>query len=101
MTILDTNGYLDPAQPMRMRNGEDHGLEEQAASWLAKSREGVTALRDKHDYLTRDQLANRYKKEVFNSNGFSDESLMSGLFRRAYNPLAGSRPSRRSHAGEE
>lgn len=100
MSYLDAE-YLSPGKRMRLKSGEDHSLEEQAAALLAKSREGVTALRDKHDFLTHDQLQNRYNKEVFTSTSFADESLMSGLFRRAYNPLAGSRPSRRGHMGEE
>lgn len=100
MSYLDTD-YLSPGKRMRLKSGEDPSLEEQAAALLAKSREGVTALRDKHDFLTHDQLQNRYKKEVMNSNGISDESLMSGLFKRSYNPLAGTRPTRRGSFGEE
>jgi hypothetical protein len=89
MTIFET----DP-KPMRLRSGEDHSLEEEAAAWLAKSREGVTALCDKRDYLTRDQLMLRWSKEITNSTGVVEESLSPGLFRRVYNPLAGHRPRR-------
>jgi hypothetical protein len=101
MTDFFNTDYLGGPRPLRLKSGEDRTCEEKAAELLAKSREGVTALSDKRDYLTHDQLANRYAHEVMNSNGFSDESLMSGLFRRSYNPLAGSRPSRRAHSGEE
>lgn len=85
--------YLKP-RPLRLKSGEDHALEEVAAAWLAKSREGVTALCDKRDYLTKDQLQLRWQKEVLNSQGVAEESLSPGLFRRTYNPLAGQRPRR-------
>lgn len=98
--FLDTN-YLGEPQVLSLKSGEDWRIEEHAAALLAQSRVGVTALSEKRDYLTRDQLNNRYDHEVLNQNGFSDESLMSGLFRRAHNPLAGSRPTRRHHSGEE
>lgn len=101
MTDFLGSDYLGPPRPLRLRSGEDRTIEDQAAALLAQSREGVTALSDKRDYLTKDQLNNRYAHEVMNSNGFSDESLMSGLFRRAYNPLANSRPTRRAYFSEE
>lgn len=75
-----------------LMTGENAALEDEAALWLAKSRVGVTALSEKRDYLTKDQLLLRYQKEVFNGTGVSDESLMSGMYRRAYNPLSGRRP---------
>lgn len=84
--------YLDPPRPMRLRNGEDRRCEDEAAAWLAKSREGVTALRDMRDFLTKDQLTLRGQKEVLNSHGVADQSLYPGLFRRAYNPLTHQRP---------
>lgn len=98
--IFDTD-YLGPPRPMRLRSGEDRACEEAAAALLAQARVGVTALSDKRDYLTKDQFNNRYAHEVFNHNGFSDEALMSGQFSRAYNPLAGSRPTRRGSFREE
>jgi hypothetical protein len=82
-----------------LRPGENHLLEQKAAELLAKGREGVTALRDKRDYLTKDQLLLRYSHEVSNGHGFCDESLMSGLFKRAYNPTFGHRPGH--HSQEE
>lgn len=94
MSCLNSNYLSMNSDPIPLRNGENHACEEIAAAWLAKSREGVTALSEKRDFLTADQLALRHAKEVMNSTGVSDESLMSGLFRRAYNPLAGHRPSR-------
>lgn len=98
--MFDSN-YLDPPATLRLRSGEAYDIEEAADLLLAQGRKGVTALRDKRDYLTTDQLKNRAQKEVLNHTGICDESLMSGLFRRSYNPLAGSRPSRRMHTGDE
>lgn len=86
---------------MRLKSGVDWSLEQEADALLAESRQGVTALKDKRDYLTPDQLVNRAKHEILNQNGFCDESLMSGLYRRAFNPLSGKRPTRHSHSGDE
>lgn len=83
MTTFETH-YLEPAQPLRLRSGEDHSLEEQAHLLLAKSRQGVTALSEKRDWLSDDQLQLRYQREVMNHNGIADERLFSGMFRRAY-----------------
>lgn len=79
---------------MRLKNGVDFSIEQQADRWLAKGREGVTALCDKRDYLTKDQLQLRYSKEVFNINGIPDEALFRGVSGRVHNPLAHSRPGR-------
>ncbi len=97
MSYLE-RGYLDPPRHLRLRSGEDHACEELAAALLAKSREGVTALSEKRDFLTSDQLKLREQKEILNSTGTCDESLVSGLFRRAYNPLSVSRPTRRARS---
>ena len=72
--------------------GIDYTLEEQANAILREGRRGITALSQKKDYLTEEQLALRLQREVFNSNGVPDAHIMSGLYRRAYNPLAGNRP---------
>lgn len=98
MSSFFSSRYLGDQQPspLSLRSGVDYTTEADADRLLAKGREGVTALSDKHDFLTRDQLILRMKKEVLNSQGFADESLYPGLFRRAFNPLAGKRPSRRS-----
>lgn len=90
MTMLPE--YLPPPQIMNLKSGTDYSVEEEANALLAKGREGVTALCDKRDYLTHDQLILRSQKEVLNGNGVAEEMLSPGLFRRAYNPLAGHRP---------
>lgn len=91
---LDSPGYLEPPQVLSMRSGPNHKVEEEADRWLAKSREGVTALSEKRDYLTHDQLMLRSSREILNINGVPDANLVSGLFRRSYNPLAGHRPKK-------
>lgn len=73
-------------------NGVNFALEEQANAILREGRRGVTALSEKKDYLTEEQLNLRLQREVFNVNGVPDAHIMSGLYRRAYNPLAGNRP---------
>lgn len=100
MGSLDT-GYLNAPSVLRLKSGEDGALEEQAAALLAQARRGVTALSDKRDYLTFDQLQLRYRHEVMNHTGIADESLRSGLFRRAHNELANSRPTKRLHAHDD
>ena len=74
--------------------GINTDLEEQANAILREGRRGITALSEK-DYLTEEQLNLRQAREVLNTNGFPDPSIRSGLYRRAYSPLAGSRPGRR------
>jgi len=76
-------------------SGINSDLEEQANAILREGRRGITALSEKKDYLTEEQLNLRQAREVLNSNGFPDPSIRQGLYRRAYSPLAGGRPGRR------
>lgn len=76
-------------------SGINSDLEEQANAILREGRRGVTALSEKKDYLTEEQLSLRQAREVLNSNGFPDPSIRQGLYRRAYSPMAGARPGRR------
>lgn len=78
-------------------SGINAELEEQANAILREGRRGVTALSEKKDYLTEEQLNLRQAREVLNSNGFPDPSIRQGLYRRVYSPMAGSRPGRRPH----
>lgn len=77
--------------------GINSELEEQANALLREGRRGITALSEKKDYLTEEQLNLRQAREVLNSNGFPDPSIRQGLYRRAYSPMAGARPRRRSN----
>lgn len=76
-------------------SGVNQELEEQANAILREGRRGVTALSEKKDYLTAEQLHLRQSREILNSNGFPDPAICQGLYRRSYNPNAGSRPRRR------
>ncbi|QIG58372.1 hypothetical protein SEA_SKOG_220 [Gordonia phage Skog] len=80
-----------------VRMGVDFDLETLADEFLRESRQGLTRLADKQDYLTAEQLDLRRGREVYNSNGVPDVHISSGLYRRAYNPLAGKRPTRNSY----
>jgi hypothetical protein len=95
--------YLEPPKVMSLKSGMSYKVEEEADKLLATGREGVTALSDKRDYLTNDQLALRASKEILNSQGVPDASIVSGLFRRAYNPFSGpgARPRGYQHHQEE
>ncbi len=75
--------------------GINSALEREANEWLRRSREGVTALSEKKDFFTEDQMALRHDHEVYNHNGFPDPHICSGLFKRAYNPSIGTRPKRK------
>lgn len=86
-------------KPLRLRTGGDsyspgpkNQHEEASERILADGRRGVKSMAEKTDYLTNEQYRLRWGKEVFNSNGVPDASLMSGLYRRAYNPEFGNRP---------
>lgn len=76
-------------------------LEEEANRWLAEARKGVTNHSDKQDYLSEEQLQMRYSREVYNENGFPDRAIVSGLYRRVYNPFIGKRPSKLTSQPEE
>lgn len=75
-------------------SGVKSDLEEQANAILREGRRGVTALSEKKDYLTDEQMALRQAREVLNGNGFPDPSIKQGLYRRSYSPTMGNRPCR-------
>ena len=76
-------------------SGVRSDLEEVANAILREGRRGVTALSEKKDYLTDEQMALRQAREVLNGrNGYPDPSIKQGLYRRAYNASAGIRPCR-------
>ncbi len=76
-----------------IQSGVKSDLEEAANAILREGRRGVTALSEKKDYLTDEQMALRQAREVLNGNGYPDPSIKQGLYRRAYNANAGARPS--------
>jgi hypothetical protein len=77
-----------------VRCGVDWDLEEQADRILADSRRGVTKLSEKKDILTNEQLNLRRSREVYNHVGTPEPHIVSGLYRRAYNPRAHDRPTK-------
>lgn len=79
---------------MTVRSGIFPTVEAEANEWLRKGREGVTKLSDKKDYLTEDQMELRNDREIPNGHGYPEAAIRSGLYKRAYNPLAGKRPTR-------
>lgn len=84
-----------------LHTGVYAALEDQADAILREGRKGVTALSEKKDFLTDEQLALRQKREVYNSNGFPDPSICQGLYRRAYNPLEGRRAKGKGTPSDE
>lgn len=91
------SSYLQPQQPLRLKSGMDYSLEEMANRLLAESRKGITALRDKQDYLTHDQLMLRSQREVLVTDGIPDEAYHRGMFRRVFSPTFGKRPTGGTH----
>lgn len=91
---LDTELEDDRALLDDLYSGVKSDLEEKANAILRDGRRGITALSEKKDYLTDEQMALRQAREVLNSNGFPDPSIKQGLYRRSYSPTMGMRPCR-------
>lgn len=75
--------------------GDCYALEELATQIIMDARSDITAISEKNDILSPDQLELREKREVHNGRGYPDPSIAQGLFRRAYNPNFGRRPTGR------
>jgi hypothetical protein len=86
---------------MRLISGINYEAEAEANEWLRKSREGVTKLSEKKDYLTEEQLMLRTNREIPNGHGHPEHHIISGLYRRSYNPLAGKRPTKNRRSGDD
>jgi len=95
--ISDTETASRPKPAPYVKMGVDWELEAVADQLLIESRKGVTRVSEKRDFLTEDQLARRRLREVYNHHGIPDPHRFSGLYRRAYNPEAGTRPSKHNH----
>ena len=72
-------------------------LEEEGTAILKADRAmRGNAMTDKRDWFTEEQFALRREREVMSVSGRPIDRLVeSGLYRREYNPLAGTRPTRR------
>lgn len=75
-------------------------LENQAMTLLMRDRRtrGLTTpaalLSEEYGWLSEGQLKFRQDREVYNSFGYPDPEIVSGILWRAYNPLFGKRPQR-------
>jgi hypothetical protein len=85
---------------LALRSGDKISIEEDAEKLLASGRRNSESS-DKTDYLSREQLILRRNKEVYNSNGVPDSSLVSGIYKRVYNPEFGSRPGKGRAASDD
>lgn len=84
---------------MVLREGVDKDLEAEADIWLRvdrqKEREGAGRFIF-YDILLEDQLQLRYGREISMDPHTFDVGLTPGICRRAYNPLMGTRPRKKS-----
>lgn len=85
-------------RPLPLRSGDKNAIEEETNKLIADDRRANPDTET--DILSGEQYMLRRSREVFNINGVPDASLISGLYRRSYNPLAGSRPSGKKSADE-
>jgi hypothetical protein len=78
------------SRPLVLRSGDKNSIEEEAGKILAKDRRQSGA----GDYLSEEQMNLRLKKEVYSTNGVPDASLISGMYKRTFNPEFGKRPGK-------
>ena len=76
-----------------LRSGDKNQIEEDAERLLARGRRQEEDV-DKTEYLSREQYILRKNREVYSTNGVPDSSLISGIYKRTYNPEFGNRPSK-------
>jgi hypothetical protein len=77
-----------------LRSGDKNSIEEDAERLLAASRRGKNGPVVTDEWLSREQYILRKNKEVYSASGVPDASLISGLYKRAYNPEFGNRPNK-------
>ena len=75
-----------PHQPLRLRHGVCHQLEDIADALIAESLKGCTSREAKSDILTAWKLEDRTTREILTSTGTADPAVRKGMFRRAWNP---------------
>lgn len=80
-------GYTPPKR--KITSGKNTELESIADAILADYRKDIRKHSEKQDYLSEHQLKKRMQKEIYVTSGFPDESLFSGIFKRAHNPDGG------------
>lgn len=77
-----------------LRNGDRNALEEDTEKILAASRREKDNPEVRGEWLSREQYILRKNKEVYSSSGVPDASLISGMYKKVYNPQMGERPHR-------
>ena len=91
------NAEIDEAlkdHPLLLRSGEGNQIEEDAERLLAATRRQARVTQDDPgDYLSREQYILRKTREIYNTLGVPDASLISGMYKKAYNPEFGRRPN--------
>jgi hypothetical protein len=101
--VFAEDGRFDTAPPpsiLPLRSGVDFSVEDDAEKILAEDRRRLRAQGLDVDYLTADQLALRWSRELIGPYGAPDRALSHGMYRRAYNPWAGQRPVKLKQADE-
>lgn len=73
---------------MKLRTGTDWDLETQADEILRRDRGTNRKHQEVNCILNDRQLEYRYSHEVYNSTGFPDVAIVSGVYGRAWNPEA-------------
>lgn len=71
---------------MRLRSGTHRLLEAEADRIIRESLQGVTKHSEKKDILTDWKQKERWRREVYNSEGVADPSIRKGMYHRAANP---------------
>jgi hypothetical protein len=71
---------------MRLRNGTNRQLEDEADALLWASLKGVTSRKDKSDILTPWKQQDRWDHEVYTAAGTADPAVRKVVFSRVWNP---------------
>jgi hypothetical protein len=75
-----------------LRTGVDYSVEDETEKLLADDRRELREQGLDVDYLTTDQLLLRWSRELIGPYGTPDRGSV-GMYRRAYNPCIGQRPT--------
>lgn len=72
----------------KVKYGIDWELEEQAMEILMNDRKSrnVTKHSEKQDWFSYGQMYRRKSREIITTSGVPEKGIVSGMFKRAYNP---------------
>jgi hypothetical protein len=76
-----------------LRTGVDYSVEDETEKLLADDRRELREQGLDVDYLTTDQLLLRWSRELIGPYGAPDRAISHGMYRRAFNPAMGQRPT--------